>query len=102
MGNIANLNRKLRVRGFDMHEREFHHWNYNYPNSGFVLDRRLHSLIHLYLKYDELSKCFFYNDSLLNTKEDHMKAIRKILIQNNIRKSIIQVEIEDKKIITYL
>ena len=96
-GKIADINKKLRVRGFDMNEKEFHHWNYNYPECGFILDRRSHALIHKFLLFDQISLCFWYNEILLDTKEKHRKAIRKILRENKYKYTVIQVSFDGCK-----
>ncbi len=98
-GLIANINRKLRVRGFDMNEKELHHWNYNYPECGFILDRRSHTLIHKFLMYDEISLCFSHDGILLDSKEKHYKAIRKILRENKCKCTVIQVSFEGRRAI---
>ena len=53
--------------------KEYHHWNYNFPKSAFIVDRvNGHKRLHQKLRYDEKSKCF-YNDKneLLDTSEKH-------------------------------
>lgn len=49
----------------------FHHWNYNYLKSFFVLDISFHKKIHAKLDFDEKSLCFKTNGVLLDSKEKH-------------------------------
>lgn len=58
---------------------EIHHWNYNLLYDVFILDKRIHSRFHKKVLFNEESKCFLYNGEILDTKEKHEKAIRKIL-----------------------
>lgn len=56
-----------------------HHWNYNHIYDVFIIDRRSHAIIHHKITFDKESRCFLYNGELLDTKEKHEMAIRKIL-----------------------
>lgn len=62
---------------------EIHHWNYNLPYDVFILDKRWHKRTHKQLTFDEETKCFKYNDEILDTKEKHESAIREILNLSN-------------------
>lgn len=73
-----NVRRYYIARGIDIGEREFHHWNYNFPNDIFVLSRRAHKLAHKHLTFDGESGLFYYNGSLLKTKEEHRAYLEKI------------------------
>lgn len=64
---------------------EIHHWNYNFLYDVFILDKRVHARLHKVITFDEKSKCFMYNGILLDSKEEHEKAIREI---NNIHENI--------------
>lgn len=57
---------------------EFHHWNYNHIYDVIALPIGIHRKLHNLLKYDEESKCFFYNGELLTTKQDHINLIKSI------------------------
>jgi len=76
--DYKNLNKKLRNAGFDLNGKEVHHWNYNYINSGYILDRKLHKILHVNLVYDNNNKLFFFNDDILDTKDKHTSFIKKI------------------------
>lgn len=60
-------------------EHEIHHWNYNFLYDVFILSRRYHARIHKQITFDKDTKCFYYNGSLLDTKQKHEQAIREIL-----------------------
>lgn len=73
-----NVARKLR-RLIDIPpEHELHHWNYNYLYDVFILDRRTHARFHKAVVFDEQTKCFMYNGTLLDTKDKHEQAIKDI------------------------
>lgn len=58
---------------------ELHHWNYNHIYDVIAIPIGVHRKLHNLLKYDEDSKCFFYNGVLLTTKQDHVNLIKSIL-----------------------
>ena len=60
-------------------EHEIHHWNYNFLYDVFILSRRYHARIHKKITFDKDTKCFYYNGSLLDTKQKHEQAMREIL-----------------------
>ena len=70
--------RYYKCRGIDIGEYEFHHWNYNNKNDVFVLSRRAHKLAHKYLTFDKDSGLFYYNGSLLSTKDEHRAFLEKV------------------------
>ena len=80
-----SISRILKTRGIDMNEKEAHHWNYNYPNSVFIVSKRVHSLIHKELTYDPDRKIFHANGIYLDTKEKHYQYIISVLTENNIK-----------------
>ena len=45
----------------------------------FILTRRQHKLIHKYLLFDEQSKMFRYQDTLLDTLEKHKNFIEETI-----------------------
>lgn len=57
----ANLSKKLRLRGYKTEGKEAHHWNYNKPNSVFLISRRAHHRIHRHLQVNTEDK-FCYTD----------------------------------------
>lgn len=85
-----NLHRNLRVAGYDMYMKEAHHWNYNLPNQGFILTRKYHKLIHKYLSFDAKTKCFKWENKVLDTIEKHHDFIKSVFNENNIDSSIIE------------
>lgn len=70
-----NLKNKLNIPP----EHEIHHWNYNFLYDVFILSRRYHARIHKKITFDKDTKCFYYNGSLLDTKQKHEQAMREIL-----------------------
>lgn len=80
LGNdYKGLNKKLRDAGFDLKGKEVHHWNYNAIYSGYILDKKLHKMLHNNLIYNSDNKVFYFNDDILDTKDKHTKFMRKIL-----------------------
>ena len=69
-----NANKGINLKGM-----EINHWNYNIDKDIFILNRREHKKVHNSLIFDEKSKCFKHNNKLLLTKDDHRRAISKIL-----------------------
>lgn len=87
----CNTKRDLLKKGIDMKGKELHHWNYNLKNSVFVLTRRIHKLIHKELVFDELTKMFYHNGELLDTKEKHRDYIKSILKERDLDINIIEI-----------
>lgn len=79
-----NLKNKLNIPP----EYEIHHWNYNFLYDVFILSRRYHARIHKQITFDKDTKCFYYNGSLLDTKQKHEQAIRMILQLNQDEKIV--------------
>ena len=79
-----NLKNKLNIPP----EYEIHHWNYNFLYDVFILSRRYHARIHKQITFDNGTKCFYYNGSLLDTKQKHEQAIRMILQLNQDEKIV--------------
>lgn len=95
-----NLNRFLKLRGLDMEEKEFHHWNYNLLDEGVILSRRNHSLIHNYLEFVQELNIFSYKGNILDTEDKHIKAIKDIMKINKVDSFLIlKVSISGKKVI---
>lgn len=80
--------RYLRGRGIDLSGKEIHHWNYNLSNDVFLLNPRGHSLTHKYITYDKETRCFLYNDKLLDDKHSHFMCITEIFSMNNVNYEI--------------
>jgi len=74
-----NTRRFLSRRGIDVTGLEVHHWNYNRKKDVFLLGRREHKYIHNFLVYDPISKMFYYNGELLESKQQHRAIIVELL-----------------------
>ena len=57
---------------------ELHHWNYNLLKDVIAVPISIHRKLHNLLKFDEESKCFFYNGELLTSKKQHIELIKSI------------------------
>ena len=89
---LKNLSRFLTAMGYNLSEREAHHWNYNFAKSGFLLRLDTHKLIHSKLVFDENSQCFSYDGNMLDTKEVHRAIIEQILKENDIVEHIVEFD----------
>lgn len=60
--------------------KEYHHWNYNFINSVFILNRlRGHKILHSKMAYDPVTKCYYDNKgSFLDSKEKHESFIKSL------------------------
>lgn len=90
---IRNLHRNLIAAGYDMDLKEAHHWNYNLTKQGFILTRKMHKLIHRYIKFDTETKCFKFKDMLLDSIEKHRNFINSVFRENNISDEIVEFDI---------
>ena len=77
---IKRLNVELRKRGYDMDGNETHHWNYNYPKQGLIVDRCLHKRIHNHLEFREDMQIFMFKGLLLDSFDKHIDAVKEISI----------------------
>ena len=75
----SDTRKKFISRGIDVSGKELHHWNYNMRDAVFILTRRQHKLIHKHLRFDEQSKMFRYQDTLLDTLEKHKNFIEETI-----------------------
>jgi hypothetical protein len=77
---------------------EIHHWNYLKPNDGFIIDRRAHRRIHLFMYYDSDSHMLRMKESgeILDTKEKHLNAMRNILANLNLKYEITEYSLNKK------
>lgn len=78
----------LRRKGYNLKLKEIHHWNYNFRNDVFLLNPRAHKLVHKFLKFDEESKCFIYNGTLITDKKHHFSCIKEIFFKSNVNYEI--------------
>lgn len=67
-----------RSLGLTLQGCELHHWNYNFLKDVIALPISIHRKLHGLLKFDEESKCFFYNGELLTSKKQHVELIKSI------------------------
>jgi len=81
----------LKKNGYDMLNKEAHHWNYNFKNNIFILNRRNHAIIHKYLIFDEETNLFKYNGMLIDSAEKHFNIIVEILKNRNREIDVIYV-----------
>ena len=66
---MSNVSRYFRALGLTLQGCELHHWNYNFLKDVIALPISVHRKLHTLLKFDEESKCFFYNGMLLTSKK---------------------------------
>lgn len=84
-----DVGKYLKRRGYDLENKECHHWNYNLKYDVFIIKRRAHKLIHKNIKYNEELNCFITSDGdILNTAEKHFKYILKTFSENNVNYEI--------------
>ncbi len=80
---------KLRLRGYDTKGKEAHHWNYNLPNSVFLLSRKAHKCIHKYISVNYSDKfCYTLDGVIIDTIEKAKKLFRHWLEINNINEEL--------------
>lgn len=76
---MSNVSRFYKSLGLTLQGCELHHWNYNFLKDVIALPINIHRKLHSLLKFDKESKCFFYNEELLKTKQDHINLIKSII-----------------------
>lgn len=87
--NIGTSTRRFfKSRGYNFGENEIHHWSYKkeYKNDIFVLERKLHSMVHLNIFYNT-KKGYFQlksQDVILDTKKKMYDYINLIKKENNL------------------
>ena len=93
--NESNVSRKLRSMGYNTKGKEAHHWNYNLPNSVFLISTKSHKLIHKHITVNRNDKyCYTENGERINSKEKAMLYISKILEIYNIKEDLNIIEIK--------
>lgn len=81
----ANVARMLKRRGYDTRDMEAHHWNYNMPRSVFLIQRRIHCLLHKYMTVDYNDKyCYTIDGIRLETSQQAEDYFNSILSANGI------------------
>lgn len=76
----SNATKYGRRIGLDMTQKEFHHWNYNYPKSVILLSRKAHHRLHKHLIVNREDKCCYTLDGeCLDTKEKTLAYYNEVL-----------------------
>lgn len=76
---ISNVSRFYKSIGLTLQGCELHHWNYNFLKDVIAIPTGIHRRLHSLLQFDEESKCFFYNGTLLTTREQHIELIKSFI-----------------------
>ena len=80
LGCDKNISRRLVVRGYDMTNKEAHHWNYNEPYSVFIVSRSAHKRIHRHITVNRDDKYVYtQNGAKLETAEQARVYFQSIL-----------------------
>lgn len=88
--NGMNVALQLKRRGYDMTNKEAHHWNYNFPKSVFIMSRKAHEEIHRHMYFDYSTNIGYTEDGVeLKTAEQSMEFFNDVL-----RKGMIDERIE--------
>ena len=91
----SNISRKLRVRGYNTRGKEAHHWNYNFPNSVFLLSRKAHRRIHLHLSVNYDDKfCYTEEGRRIETESEAIEYFRKILEKYGLKENLEVINID--------
>lgn len=89
-----NMSRKLKTIGYDTKGKEAHHWNYNLPNSVFLLSRKAHHRIHSAVTMNREDKCCYTKDGTkIETAEQAKRIYESILKQSGLDEEIQLIEI---------
>ena len=76
----GNTARTLKKKGFDLDEREAHHWNYNEPRSVIILSRKAHHRLHKYLVVNREDKHLYTKDGVkLDSREKTLQYYADVL-----------------------
>lgn len=70
-----DASRDLKAIGVNLDGYEIHHWDYNQRKNVSLLSPRAHKRAHLLLTFDKDTKKFKHNETLLETKEEHLAVI---------------------------
>ena len=80
----SDTSRFLKSKGINTKGCEIHHWDYNLKNDVFIVPKRAHKLIHKYILFDQESKQFFNDGTLLDTKKKHYDLILSVFKKHNV------------------
>lgn len=87
--NEGNISRKLRRIGYDTKGKEAHHWNYNLPNSIFLISVKAHKIIHKHINVNWDDKyCYYENGEKIDTEEKALLYFGKILNSKNLKEDL--------------
>jgi hypothetical protein len=90
----SSISCKLRRRGYETKGKEAHHWNYNHPNSVFLLSRKAHHRIHCAVTMSRIDKCCYTNDGVkLETAEQAKSVYEDILRKSGLNEHIRLIEL---------
>lgn len=93
-GCNENMSRKLKSRGYNTKGKEAHHWNYNFPNSVFLLSCKAHHRIHLATTMNREDKCCYTKDGTkIETAEQAKSVYESILRRSGLNEEIQLIEI---------
>jgi hypothetical protein len=73
-------------------DEEMHHWDYNNQFSYFIINRKLHKRFHAAINIDDDNN-FYFEGSLINTKEQHQNLLQNINYQYECDSRIIYCEL---------
>lgn len=76
------------------HDEEMHHWDYNYPASVIVINRRLHKKFHALADMKSGDSFYSINGVPLNTKESAIRTFIWINNKFNLRSRIVDCEFD--------
>lgn len=96
---IRSISRMARIRGIDCNNKEFHHWNYNYPYSVFLFTRYTHRRIHKYIYVNYEDRFTYTIDNVkIETVDQAKKIYEDILKLEGIEENIYFYELNKIKI----
>jgi len=78
--SVSNISARLRKLGYDTSDKEAHHWNYNAPNSVFLLSRRAHHKLHNFIVVNNNDRLTYTIDGVaLDTPEKAEEYVSSVL-----------------------
>lgn len=85
----ASISAKLRRRGYDTKGKEAHHWNYNMPNSIFLISKKSHRKIHksITVNYDD-KYCYTSDGKKIETVDEAIEIFSSILKKHGIEEKL--------------
>lgn len=90
--NAGNISKKLRLLGFSTNGKEAHHWNYNKPNSVFLISRKAHKRIHNFMTVNRDDKyCYTIDGDKIETPDMAKSYFSEILKAQGIEEPLILI-----------